>query len=182
VRQISLNLCNKLLRRSFVVGNGLYCKEGLVFEDNLWAFYLIKYLKKAACLEDVTYHQKKRPKSITTGSGESLRIRSLITIYCDIFSNLTPEFAREEYEFFTKEIIDSYFIFVRLVPDFHDVMLKCRELARAYGTWRLRVRLAIISFLGRFKHGDVAWEIVRRITHQRLVLVDIGLHEPELKD
>ena len=130
----------------------------------------------------MTYHQKKRPKSITTGSGESLRIRSLITIYCDIFSNLTPEFAREEYEFFTKEIIDSYFIFVRLVPDFHDVMLKCRELARAYGTWRLRVRLAIISFLGRFKHGDVAWEIVRRITHQRLVLVDIGLLEPELKD
>lgn len=37
---------NKLLNRSFVVDNRLYNKEGIINEDLLWIFYVIKNLKK----------------------------------------------------------------------------------------------------------------------------------------
>ena len=67
-RQIYVNVWNKLLRRNFVVNNRILCKEGILFEDNLWVFYLLRYLEKAAFVSEVTYHQKKRPNSITTGT------------------------------------------------------------------------------------------------------------------
>lgn len=46
-RNIYISVWNRLLKRSFVEENRLYCREGLVFEDLLWVFYLMKHLRKA---------------------------------------------------------------------------------------------------------------------------------------
>lgn len=67
----NINYCawNKLLKRSFIVENGLYFREGVTHEELLWTFYLIKYLKSAWLCKDITYHYKLRPGSIVTGKS-----------------------------------------------------------------------------------------------------------------
>ena len=46
-KQINVYVWNKLLKRDFVVNNRILCKEGLLYEDQLWVFYLLKYLESA---------------------------------------------------------------------------------------------------------------------------------------
>lgn len=164
--QLYVNVWNKLLRRDFVVNNCLFCMEGLLYEDNLWTFYLVKYLKNAIFLQDITYHQYKRPMSITTGMGEEVRIKSFITIYQDILTHLTPGFEKEEYNYYVKCIVGSYFSNVRIVPQFKDVLKPCQRLGRRYGSWKDRIRLAMYSFLGHFRNGQAVWRVIMSIyTH-----------------
>lgn len=55
-RNIYISVWNRLLKKSFVEENELYCREGLVFEDLLWVFYLMKHLKKAYLCEATTHY------------------------------------------------------------------------------------------------------------------------------
>lgn len=50
---------NKLIRRDFLIDHHLFNKEGIIFEDLLWTFYLLKCLNKACFVSTITYHQKK---------------------------------------------------------------------------------------------------------------------------
>ena len=59
---------NKLMKLSFIKDNGICFKEGLIYEDSLWMFYLLKYLKNVYVLNDVTYNYYVRPCSISTGT------------------------------------------------------------------------------------------------------------------
>ena len=76
-RQIYSNVWNKLLRRDFIIDNNLLCREGIIHEDVQWVFYLVKHLTKACFLQDITYHQKKRPESITTGTDVRTRLTNI---------------------------------------------------------------------------------------------------------
>ena len=156
------------------MANGIYCKEGLLYEDHLWVFYLVKYLKRAAFINDTTYLYAQRRGSITFGyDGSTLMIRSFITTYEVILTHLTLGFEKEEFGYYAERIIGSYFDYIHVTPQFNEVMRRCWILGRRYGSWRFRIRLTIIYFLGRFKHGSEMWEMVRIITHPGLVFEDI---------
>lgn len=65
---------NRLLKLSFVKENNLYNKEGLLLEDRLWNYYLIRCLRHAIILPDVTYIYYRRPASIVASiSAEKKR-------------------------------------------------------------------------------------------------------------
>lgn len=173
-KQLYVYVWNKLLRRDFVMANKIFFMEGLIYEDNLWAFYLVKHLNKAAFLLDVTYHYNIRPMSITTGSGEVARIRSYVTIYKDILTHLTPGFERIEFDCFARRIAGCYYDYnyVRVVPQFSEVLqLYWRD--RRYGSLKCRVFLDIIYFLSHFRFGWVIWWLLRRMTRPYLLISDI---------
>ena len=58
------NAWNKLIRTSFLKGNHLYFKEGLVYEDQLWMFHVAKVLQKIAFVGSGTYLHYTTPNSI----------------------------------------------------------------------------------------------------------------------
>lgn len=160
IGQVHVNVWNKLLRRDLIVNHSLYCKEGIVHEDNLWVFCLLKYVQRAAFIEDVTYHYIFRRQSITKGENKTLRVRSLFAIYSDILSHLTPGYEQQEYPYYATRMADSFFYYVRVVPQFKEVLAQCRSLGHVYGSLKLRLRLAIMSFLAHFKYGPYIWKLI----------------------
>lgn len=55
---------NKLIRRKFLYDNGLYFKEGLVHEDDLWSFRCACCADRVGVVKDKTYIYKIRSGSI----------------------------------------------------------------------------------------------------------------------
>lgn len=163
--QIYVNVWNKLLRRDFIIENEILCKEGLLYEDNLWEFYLLKHLKRAAFCPDVTYHQRKRPRSITTGTGEQVRMESMAKIYREVLETLTPGHEREEYSVYAKSISALYVECGRTVPAFRQVLQQYIANCDQYGSKSLYSQLHLSLFLGRFKHGYAVWSGMSQIKH-----------------
>ena len=163
--QIYVNVWNKLLRRDFVVNNSILCKEGLLYEDNLWGFYLLRYLEKAAFVSEVTYHQKKRPNSITTGTDFKTEGLSWCVIYREILNDLTPGYEQEEFDYYRKRICNDFLRFARNVPEFEKVFRLCKEKCKIYGSRSLQLRLAICSVLGPLKYGRKIWKLMAWLIH-----------------
>lgn len=46
---------NKLIRRSFLITNSLSFREGILHEDELWMFYVVKKLRKLYVIKENTY-------------------------------------------------------------------------------------------------------------------------------
>ena len=164
-RQIYLCVWNKLLRRDFVVNNRILCKEGLLHEDCLWVFYLLRYLEKAAFVYEVTYHYKKRPNSITTGIDFKTEGLSWCVIYREILNNLTPGYEQEEFDYYRKGIGNDYIRYVREVPEFEEVFRLCKEKCKIYGSRSLQLRLAVCSVLGPLRYGWKIWKLIGWLIH-----------------
>lgn len=80
---------NKLIKREFLNRNHLHFEEGLLWEDILWDFYLLKRLSHLYTLPEVTYHYRQRPHSISTGTTKTDRSPHLDVIYSTIADHLT---------------------------------------------------------------------------------------------
>lgn len=159
--QIDIVVWNKLLRRSFIEENGLFCREGLLHEDVLWSFYLLKHLSCVAFCPDVTYHFWQRPHSITTGNGVQLRMKSLAKIYREVLESLTPGHEREEYNFYAIRISREYVRYGGIVPEYRQVFkLYIKECSRL-GDGSLYLRLILCSILGRLR----VWTVLVQIKH-----------------
>ena len=79
---------NKLIRRSFLVEHGILFREGILAEDNLWAFHLTRHLQHMYTLPDVTYLYCVHPNSMMTGTDPSVRSHYLGLIFAQIASEL----------------------------------------------------------------------------------------------
>ena len=60
------NAWNKLLKTDFIKENNLLFKEGIIFEDQQWMWFLVKYIKSMAFIFQTTYIYYIRPNSIMT--------------------------------------------------------------------------------------------------------------------
>ncbi len=80
---------NKLVSRKFVLQHQLLFKEGQIWEDFLWTFFVMKHLTHLYVIPDVTYFYYKRADSISYGTKK----QELLTHWCVacsiISSNLT---------------------------------------------------------------------------------------------
>ena len=83
-----VSVWNKLLRLSFVKENQLYNKEGLLYEDTLWTYCLMRCLNHAAFVHEVTYIFYRRPNSICTGTEYHEKHRNLGYFYREIAENI----------------------------------------------------------------------------------------------
>ena len=80
---------NKLIRKDFLSKNQLQFKEGLLWEDLLWDFYLSKNLSHFYYVPDVTYLYYRNPLSITTSMKREEKILHYMAVDSEIASNLT---------------------------------------------------------------------------------------------
>ena len=160
--QIYVNVWNKLLKRRVIIENNILCKEGLLYEDNLWIFYLLKYVKKAAFVADVTCHHKKRLQSITTSTDEKTRVYHFSIIYRDIMNNLTPRYEQQECKYYASDIARVHVRYVRIVPEYKEVLRLCQEKCKQYGSRNSLMMLAVSSVLGKYRYGYTVWRCLMR--------------------
>lgn len=171
--QINSTLWNKLFRRDFIINNNLLCREGIIHEDIQWVFYLVKHLTKACFLSDITYHQKKRPGSITTGTDIGTRMANYAIVFLDVLTHLTPGYEQEELNYYSNRTAEFYCKYLREVPAFEEVLQLCLEKSEQYGSHRLRLKLTAIYYLGKFRYAWVVMAILKRMKHPGLVRRDI---------
>ena len=164
-KQMRVNVWNKLIRRDLVVDNNILCLEGVLYEDNLWSFDLLKVLKHAGFISEITYHHRVRPNSITTGTDKSTKVLNYCAIYRDILNHLTPGYEQEEIDYYVKIDGSRYLKYGYNVPEFRDVMNLCREQNKRYCGFWSRLRLEGIYFLGKYKYGWVIWASARKVKH-----------------
>lgn len=74
---------NRLIKRSFVVENGIRFKEGIIHEDTHWSFYVYKRLKTLSVIEQCTYIRYIRHESIMTTTTEEVTAENLLKIIGD---------------------------------------------------------------------------------------------------
>ena len=129
---------NKLIRRSFLEEHHVCFKEGIVFEDVLWFFYIQKYIKKIYISKDVTYYYYERSNSIITSGKKIGHGNSYQTIYNEILLHLTKGSENKELNGYILRFSKVYCEYYDMVPAFKDTyrlyQTKARRLQKIYRT------------------------------------------------
>ena len=105
------NAWNKLIRKDFVLKYKLYFREGIIHEDDMWMFYVLKYLKHIYFLYDKTYIHYVTEGSIMTGKNRNKSYYSWSEIIKEAFGNLTSYDKETEIKYFVNKYLDYYKIF-----------------------------------------------------------------------
>lgn len=64
--------CGKLIKKSFLVDHQLFFKEGICFEDTLWAFFLYRKASVICNTNEIVYNYYERDGSITSVLTEKI--------------------------------------------------------------------------------------------------------------
>ena len=86
---LNIAVWNKLIKKDFLVRHNLVFEEGLLWEDNMWSFFLMKYLCHLCLLPSVTYLYHIRPQSIQTGTSKRKKRQIWGKIYKTIVNTPT---------------------------------------------------------------------------------------------
>ncbi len=81
---------NRLVRREMVLSNDIFFKEGIIHEDNHWAFFLAKSVRTMAYCRHKTYVYNVTPGSITNNRNVEKETQSYQTIIRDFCTNVDP--------------------------------------------------------------------------------------------
>ena len=162
--QIPVNAWNKLVSRALIADHQLYFKEGLLYEDVLWQFYMMKYVKSISFLSDITYVHRKRPGSIMTSTDVRVTADHYVAIYKDIIDHLTQGHEREELNHYGKCSAGIY----HLSPSFYPM----KEVFRLYGKKAKQMKLSstwfemtLVYYLGCNTYGKVIMALLGRLKH-----------------
>ena len=149
-RKLNYAVWNKLLKRSFVIDNQLYNKEGIINEDLLWTFYLIKYLSNAQLCNDVTYYYHIRPGSILSTSSNEKKGKAYSEIFNEILHNLTPNKEPGELKGYLSTFCSVLANHLKCVPDLRPVLRLYKKTARHFGCWSVYLTISAVALASRF--------------------------------
>jgi len=79
---------NKLINMKFLTNNNLFFKNGIIHEDVLWAFFLLKNIGSFAYSSESLYTRYLVPDSIMRQTDLTTSISSILTLCEDMLSNL----------------------------------------------------------------------------------------------
>lgn len=160
-RHFPVNAWNRLIRRDFLLAHSLFFREGIIFEDNLWTFYLLKYLSNIRIEPATTYIHYMRSGSIMTSTPEQVAGESRREIYLEKLQNLTSGFEQQELRFFANGFCLRYLRYFTLIPEFRGVLDLYAALARTYGCGFVGLKLAFTRLLG-------AWPFVSSLLQKKI--------------
>ena len=99
---------NKLIKKDFLRRFGISFKEGIIWEDNLWIFYVMKHLNHLHIIGDVTYLYYMNPFSISTGTDLKDRRMYWGMVYSEITNNFTSGDSNREAKFYVRKFCMRY--------------------------------------------------------------------------
>lgn len=99
---------NKLIRRDFILKNKLFFKEGIIHEDELWIFNVVKCTNNISIINNYTYLYYKRPHSITTTSSQQNSANYMAGIILEILQKINPPCEEMQVLFYTRRYFNQY--------------------------------------------------------------------------
>ena len=163
---------NKLLKLSFVKEKKLYNKEGILFEDILWTFYLIRFLNHAAFVHHVTYLYHRNKNSIRSAAQNEERTRHISIIFKEITDQIEngrrkDETARWAYLFGGCYInVPKSILFRHIYDVFRQELLTNHQYFAFY-------RLTLIHYLSKCKLGRVLFKLSMKLKHLIICIMDM---------
>jgi glycosyltransferase involved in cell wall biosynthesis len=82
---IPVNACGKLVKRRFLVDQHLLFRPGIIHEDVLWMFFVLRKLQTIGFCEKDSYIRHVRAGSIMQSTDAGRRLKSWLTILQEIF-------------------------------------------------------------------------------------------------
>ncbi len=80
--------CNRLIKRSIIIDNGLYFKEGWIQEDTLWTYQISRYINSIAFCYEPTYFYAYNSNSIMHSSGNEREAKAFVKILNEVYTDL----------------------------------------------------------------------------------------------
>lgn len=124
---------NRLVRKQFITRYNLFFEEGLIHEDTLWNFTLLKYINNVVTVKKETYIYKVRPNSIQSSDNFEKHFKAnsyIVGKLCDIqFSTRLLKYNKYVYNFVEQEklrhLYDCYHSGnMQFVPQLYSI---CRQ-------------------------------------------------------
>ena len=157
---------NKLLRRSFIMKYQLFFKEGIIFEDLLWTYYLFNYASQIRVSTEITYIYYIRPGSICTGTDLQTRAKYKGIVLYEVLSNLPQGIEGDV----LKRYIDVFFYkgvnYVRKVSVYKSAFALYWKLARKYHCRSVQIDLALAYVSSYFKNGNMVFGKLRILSRR----------------
>lgn len=157
-KAINVYTWNKLIKREFLYQYQLFFREGMLWEDSLWMFYVMKHLSKLYITNQLTYYYYRRPGSITTGTDRKIRCSHLIRKFDEISRNFTVGESGRETKYFL------YWVCFCLINNgtdksFNQTLLSFKRALADDGYVKEELCLSIVMFLSKFALGRGACRI-----------------------
>ena len=154
---------NKLIKRTFIIDNGLFFKEGVIYEDLLWMFFVVKHLSCVCFCRDITYHYYMREGSIVNSTKCKVEGDSFLLIYNTILNNLTPSHKQIELNGYVEGFCKRYLKYRKLVPMFEVLYLLYIEKTRQYKCRRSYLKLKAAKMMTRIPKGDCILQTMKDV-------------------
>ena len=147
---IPVSAWNKLIKRSFLQDHHISFKEGIIHEDNLWQFYVIKYLSGLCVVQDVTYNYRKRPGSIVTAAASYKVGNSFAATYDELLDNLTEGYEPLELKRYVDGFAMRYLEYKKTIPEYKDLYRRFVSRSRQHKSRYAMIVLSAAGFAGLF--------------------------------
>lgn len=90
---------SRLIRKDFIIKNGLFFKKGIIHEDNYWTFFLAKHVNTMCYCGERTYYHRYNPNSITGNVNKAKEAIAYKTIIRDCCQNIDLFLVGEQKEY-----------------------------------------------------------------------------------
>jgi glycosyltransferase involved in cell wall biosynthesis len=151
--RIPMNAWNKLLKRSFVLEHNLFFKEGIVFEDVHWTFFVAKYLNNMRICQGITYRYNIRQSSIVNSTEPIVVGNSFHAIYEDILQQLTKGREAKELNCYVEGFCNCYLQYRTIIPEYENLYKVYSSKAQDFGCKEVLLKLRLAYMMGKVPFG-----------------------------
>lgn len=152
---IPFSVWNLLIRRDFVVNNGLFFEEGIIYEDVIWKFQLMKVLSRIRITPRVTYLYYKHPGSISISAPARKEVDSQCRICSEMMAHLTPGSESQELSHYMERFCRTYMRLARQNPALREQMALFQEQADRHHCRFARAQLRFARQVGETGMGNL---------------------------
>ena len=99
---------NKLIHKSLLTQYDLRFREGQLYEDALWTFFVLKHLSRLCSIPDVTYFYCQRENSICSGTSKEEKARQKLILYGIVATHFTSGDEGREAAHYVREFAKGY--------------------------------------------------------------------------
>lgn len=150
---------NKLTSKEFLVRHQLRFREGLIWEDTLWTFFVMKYLRHLYVIPDVTYYYYYRPDAISYGTAKEEKVRQWCNVFGIISANFTPGDESREARYHFSRFYSNYL----LQPQNREVRATARRFSKALPFRKYPKEKTLLTAARILPHNQWGKEILSRI-------------------
>lgn len=162
---------NKLIRRKFLVDNHIKFREGIIFEDFLWMYYMKKYLTNIRVLSKTTYNYYVRPNSIMTSTKKRASMENHFLVYHEMLDNLSMGMERIEMEDYVGVFASHYLVYAKDYPVFNDLYDMYLKSAKRYGACKVYFILSMAKAMNKMNIGIDTFDKVIAIRYKFISLL-----------